>query len=116
MLGTQSLFPFDSDVCTYFYGLIHVRCTKPSSLRRNSPYNTGHVQPAPSRNCASFQLKTSGAEFMECLPCPQAESDEFLWRIGPLNVYNPKKPDRTYDLDLAHRDDREVCKVSATRE
>ncbi|CAM9219645.1 unnamed protein product [Ectocarpus fasciculatus] len=43
----------------------------------------------------------------------QAESDEFLWRIGPLNVYNPKKPDRTYDLDLAHRDDREVCKVLA---
>ena len=59
---------------------------------------------------------------MEGIPCahpplgPQAESDEFLWRIGPLNVYNPKKPDRTYDLDLAHRDDREVCKVSATRE
>ncbi|CAB1105776.1 unnamed protein product [Ectocarpus sp. CCAP 1310/34] len=43
----------------------------------------------------------------------QAESDEFLWRIGPLNVYNPKKPDHTYDLDLAHRDDREVCKVLA---
>lgn len=21
------------------------------------------------------------------------------------------KPDRSYDLDLAHRDDREVCKV-----
>ncbi|CAB1101565.1 unnamed protein product [Ectocarpus sp. CCAP 1310/34] len=43
-------------------------------------------------------------------PMAPAESDEFLWRIGPLNVYNPKKPDRTYDLDLAHRDDREVCK------
>ncbi|CAM9528230.1 unnamed protein product, partial [Sphacelaria rigidula] len=37
----------------------------------------------------------------------QAEEDEFLWRIGPLNIYNPLKPDRLYDLDLTHRDERE---------
>eukprot|EP00903_Cladosiphon_okamuranus_P017705 g16304.t1 len=43
----------------------------------------------------------------------QAESEEFLWRLGPLNCYNPMKPDRFYDLDLAHRDDREICKVLA---
>lgn len=45
---------------------------------------------------------------------PQAEAEEFLWRIGPLNCYSPMKPDRFYDLDLTHRDDREVCKVRAT--
>lgn len=49
---------------------------------------------------------------LELPVCPQAEADEFLWRIGPLNCYNPMKPDRFYDLDLAHRDDREVCKVT----
>eukprot|EP00752_Nemacystus_decipiens_P004848 g4411.t1 len=43
----------------------------------------------------------------------QAECEEFLWRLGPLNCYNPMKPDRSYDLDLAHRDDREICKVLA---
>lgn len=42
---------------------------------------------------------------------PQAEAEEFLWRIGPLNSYNPMKPDRYYDLDLTHRDDREICKA-----
>lgn len=41
----------------------------------------------------------------------KAEEEELLWRIGPLNCYNPMKPDRDYDLDLTHRDEREVCKV-----
>ena len=43
----------------------------------------------------------------------KAEEEEFLWRIGPLNCYNPMKPDRDYDLDLTHRDEREVCKASS---
>ncbi|CAM9445420.1 unnamed protein product, partial [Phaeothamnion confervicola] len=39
------------------------------------------------------------------------EEAELLWRLGPLNIYNPRRPDRTYDLDLCSREDREMCKV-----
>ncbi|CAM9293578.1 unnamed protein product, partial [Choristocarpus tenellus] len=27
------------------------------------------------------------------------EEEEFLWRVGPLNCYNPMHPDRFYSLD-----------------
>ncbi|CAM9784384.1 unnamed protein product [Chrysoparadoxa australica] len=41
----------------------------------------------------------------------EAEEFELLWRLGPLNCYNPKHPNRYFDLDLCSREDREVAKM-----
>lgn len=47
----------------------------------------------------------------ETPPCPQAEAEEFLRRIDPLNCCNnPKTPDRSYDLDIAHGDDTKMAR------
>lgn len=86
---------------------------------------SNQLQPAPARmgatdKCRKQKLgvcvQSSRDRFVSTpSSSPQAESEEFLWRIGPLNCYNPMKPDRFYDLDLTHRDDREVCKVGARK-
>ncbi|KAG5175366.1 hypothetical protein JKP88DRAFT_351489 [Tribonema minus] len=39
------------------------------------------------------------------------DEEELIWRLGPLNVYSPLRPDRAFDLDLAARDEREVCRI-----